>query len=183
MQSVKVQRIVCLVLAVLFLLSTIGGIAYYVLAIEDQQNQQAAITKEVNNEVKLNNQKSTKLQGTKLEDYQPISNVTALQTIDLKAGTGAAVKSSDTITVNYTGAIASTGVIFQSSLDTGQPATLQLSQVISGWTQGIPGMKVGGTRRLIIPAALAYGSNPTQGSSIPANAALVFDVQLIKIGK
>ncbi|HTB49185.1 MAG TPA: FKBP-type peptidyl-prolyl cis-trans isomerase, partial [Verrucomicrobiae bacterium] len=84
-------------------------------------------------------------------------------------------------TVDYTGAVASTGIIFQSSKDTGQPATLSLSQVIAGWSQGIPGMKVGGTRRLLIPAGLAYGSNPPSGSGIPANADLVFDVTLDKI--
>jgi FKBP-type peptidyl-prolyl cis-trans isomerase len=91
------------------------------------------------------------------------------------------VKASDTITVDYTGAVAATGIIFQSSLDSGQQATFALKQVIPGWTQGIPGMKVGGTRRLLIPANLAYGANPPSGSGIPANAALVFDVTVHKI--
>jgi FKBP-type peptidyl-prolyl cis-trans isomerase len=79
--------------------------------------------------------------------------------------------------------VASTGKIFQSSKDTGQPVPLSLSQVIAGWSQGIPGMKEGGTRRLLIPAALAYGAQPPQGSDIPANADLVFDVTVHKIGQ
>ncbi|HSX32179.1 MAG TPA: FKBP-type peptidyl-prolyl cis-trans isomerase, partial [Candidatus Saccharimonadales bacterium] len=85
--------------------------------------------------------------------------------------------------VDYTGAVAATGVIFQSSLDSGQPVSFPLGNVIQGWQEGIPGMKVGGTRRLIIPAAKAYGASPPQGSNIPANADLVFDVTLHKIGQ
>src|SRR5205085_521848 len=93
-------------------------------------------------------------------------------------GTGDTVKPNATVTVDYTGAVASTGVIFQSSKDSGQPVSFPLSGVIKGWTQGIPGMKVGGTRRLLIPASLAYGATPPQGSGIPANADLVFDVTM-----
>jgi FKBP-type peptidyl-prolyl cis-trans isomerase len=79
--------------------------------------------------------------------------------------------------------VAATGIVFQSSLDGGQPIPFGLDQVIAGWTQGVPGMKVGGKRRLLIPAALAYGANPPQGSGIPANADLVFDIELVKIGR
>lgn len=116
------------------------------------------------------------LQGTKLANYTPGTAITQLQEIDLQPGTGAVVKPGATVTVDYTGAVASSGTIFQSSKDTGQPVTFPLSGVIAGWSQGIPGMKVGGTRRLLIPANLAYGANPPAGSGIPANADLVFDV-------
>jgi FKBP-type peptidyl-prolyl cis-trans isomerase len=92
------------------------------------------------------------------------------------------VKAGDTVTVDYTGAVAATGVIFQSSKDTGQPVSFSLDGVIKGWTDGLPGMKVGGTRRLIIPAGQAYGANPPAGSGIPANAPLVFDITLYKVG-
>jgi FKBP-type peptidyl-prolyl cis-trans isomerase len=124
-----------------------------------------------------------KLQGTQLANFTPVASVPQLQQIDTTPGTGATVKAGDTVTVDYTGAVASTGKIFQSSKDTGQPVSFPLSQVIAGWSQGIPGMKVDGTRRLLIPAALAYGSQPPQGSGIPANADLVFDVTVHKIGK
>lgn len=123
-----------------------------------------------------------KLAGTQLSGFTPVTNTAELQKIDTKVGEGAEVKSGDTVTVDYTGAVAATGKIFESSLDSGSPATFPLSNVIAGWQEGIPGMKVGGTRRLIIPAAKAYGSNPPSGSSIPANADLVFDVTLKKIG-
>ena len=120
------------------------------------------------------------LQGTKLANFEPVSDVTTLQKIDTVAGTGEEVKPGDTVTVDYTGAVAATGIIFQSSLDSGQPVSFGLNQVIKGWTDGVPGMKVGGTRRLIIPADQAYGANPPAG--IPVNAPLVFDITLHKIG-
>jgi FKBP-type peptidyl-prolyl cis-trans isomerase len=128
-------------------------------------------------------QGGTKLEGTKLQDFIPVANVPQLEIADLAVGTGAAVKAGDTITVDYTGAIAATGIIFQSSLDTGQSVTLSLNQVITGWGNGLVGMKVGGTRRLLIPADQAYGANPPSGSGIPANAPVVFDITLHSIGQ
>lgn len=124
---------------------------------------------------------TTPLQGTQLANFTPIASVTQLEEEDTTPGTGATVQPGASVTVDYTGAVAATGTIFQSSKDTGQPVTLSLKQVIPGWTEGIPGMKVGGTRRLLIPAALAYGASPPSGSGIPPNAALVFDITLHKI--
>lgn len=123
------------------------------------------------------------LAGTQLANFTPVSTVDELQTTDTTEGTGEEVKAGDTVTVDYTGAVAATGIIFQSSKDSGQPVSFGLNQVIEGWKEGIPGMKVGGTRRLLIPADKAYGANPPSGSGIPANAALVFDVTLHKIGQ
>jgi FKBP-type peptidyl-prolyl cis-trans isomerase len=179
--STKAQRIITFALAILFLGSSVSAVAYYVLVAKNQDSTTAQVQ---NTSTQNNNTKeANKLQGTKLSNYQPMASIPTLQVEDTTPGTGATVKASDTVTVNYTGAVASTGVIFQSSLDTGQAVSFGLNQVIPGWTQGIPGMKVGGTRRLLIPASLAYGANPPQGSGIPANADLVFDVQLIKIGQ
>lgn len=118
----------------------------------------------------------SKLQGTPLANFTPVASIPQLQEVDTTPGTGDTVKSGATVTVDYTGAVAATGVVFQSSKDSGQPVTFPLGQVIAGWTQGIPGMKVGGTRRLLIPASLAYGASPPASSGIPANADLVFDV-------
>lgn len=123
------------------------------------------------------------LAGKALAAFTPQSSIASLDKIDSVEGTGDEVKAGDTITVDYTGAVAATGTVFQSSLDTGQPVSFPLSGVITGWQQGIPGMKVGGTRRLLIPANLAYGAHPPNGSGIPANADLVFDVTVHKIGK
>lgn len=117
-----------------------------------------------------------------LNNFTPVSSVAKLEKLDLVAGNGAEVKAGDTVSVHYIGAVAGTGVIFQSSKDFGtDPVTFPLNGVIKGWTDGIPGMKVGGTRRLVIPADMAYGANPPGGSGIPANADLVFDVELIAI--
>jgi peptidylprolyl isomerase len=77
---------------------------------------------------------------------------------DLKVGNGAVVKPGATVTVDYIGVACSTGKIFDSSYKTGAPATFPLSGVIKGWTDGIPGMKVGGRRLLGIPADQAYGA-------------------------
>lgn len=124
-----------------------------------------------------------KLAGTPLAGFTPLENIPELKGIDSTPGTGEVIKAGETVTVDYTGAVASTGVIFQSSKDTGQTVSFGLDQVIKGWTNGIPGMQVGGTRRLLIPSDLAYGANPPGGSGIPANADLVFDVTVYKVGK
>lgn len=123
---------------------------------------------------------NTPLEGTRLSDFDPIAKVTELQIIDLVEGTGETVPEQAVITAHYTGALTVDGTIFQSSHDTGQPATFGLYQVIAGWTQGVPGMKVGGTRRLIIPSVLAYGSRRA-AANIPPNSDLVFDIELVSI--
>ena len=124
-----------------------------------------------------------KLAGTKMTDFTPVSSVPSLKITNTKIGTGAVAKANSTVTVVYTGAVASTGIIFQSSQDSNPSyTTLSLSQVLKGWQEGIPGMRVGGTRQLLIPANLAYGSDPPAGSGIPANAPLVFTILLLKIG-
>lgn len=126
------------------------------------------------------NTSPTPLEGTKLFAFDPVASVTELQTIDLVEGTGEAVLAGATITAHYTGALVADGTIFQSSHDFGHPATFGLDQVIAGWTTGVPGMKVGGTRRLVIPAALAYGAS-SPAPNIPANSDLVFDIELVAI--
>ncbi len=122
----------------------------------------------------------TKYEGTKLSDFTPIDSVDQLQIIDIEEGTGATVQPGATITAHYTGALCKNGVIFQSSHDFGNAITFGLAQVIKGWTEGVPGMKVGGMRRLIIPSEMAYGS-ARAASNIPPNSDLVFDIELTDI--
>lgn len=122
----------------------------------------------------------TKYEGTKLADFTPIDKVTELQSIDITEGTGAVVQPGDKITAHYTGALCKNGIIFQSSHDFGDPVTFGLTQVIKGWTEGVPGMKIGGMRRLIIPSEMAYGS-VRAASNIPPNSDLVFDIELVAI--
>jgi FKBP-type peptidyl-prolyl cis-trans isomerase len=116
-----------------------------------------------------------------LDNFTPTETVDELTKIDIVEGTGDTVQPGATITAHYTGAVAATGTVFQSSKDFGRPISFGLHQVIKGWTDGVPGMKVGGTRRLLIPADQAYGASPPPGSGIPANAALVFDIELVQI--
>ena len=117
-----------------------------------------------------------------LDNFMPTDSVDELVKDDLVIGEGAEVQPGATVTCHYTGAVAKTGEVFQSSHDFGRAISFPLSGVIAGWTEGVPGMKVGGKRRLLIPAAMAYGSTPPYGSGIPADAALVFDIELISIG-
>lgn len=166
------------ILAALFLITSAG---FSILVIWQARNDQKKkdITSQINKITEAN-----KLQGTKLADFTPVDKIETLQPIDTIVGTGNEVKPGDTVTAHYTGAVAATGVIFQSSHDgQNKPVAFPLANVIKGWTEGVPGMKVGGKRRLLIPAAQAYGANPPGGSGIPANADLVFDIELTKIGQ
>ena len=121
-----------------------------------------------------------KYEGTKLPDFETREKVVELEIIDRKIGDGAEVRPDATITAHYTGALCKNGIIFQSSHDFGKSISFGLDQVIAGWTKGVPGMKVGGTRRLIIPAEMAYGAS-SPASNIPANSDLVFDIDLVEI--
>lgn len=121
-----------------------------------------------------------KYEGTKLPDFELRENVVELEIIDREEGTGAEVQPGATITAHYTGALCKNGIIFQSSHDFGRSISFGLDQVIAGWTKGVPGMKVGGVRRLIIPAEMAYGES-SPASNIPANSDLVFDIELMDI--
>ena len=105
--------------------------------------------------------------------------MTDLQIEILKEGTGASPNKGDSCTVHYTGWLTN-GTKFDSSVDRGEPFMFNVGvgNVIKGWDQGVVGMKVGGQRTLIIPAHLAYGSRGA-GDSIPPNAVLVFDVELL----
>ncbi len=124
-----------------------------------------------------------KRKGTPLQDFTPLgkkNKVEELQIIDLVIGEGEEVPAEATITAHYTGALCIDGTIFESSHDSGRPATFGLHQVIEGWTKGVPGMKVGGTRRLIIPSEMAYGQRRAS-AQIGPNSDLVFDIELIAV--
>ena len=117
-----------------------------------------------------------------------MSNVTSLQINDGTVGTGVAATAGKEVTVHYTGwlhdhkATDHHGRKFDSSRDRGEPFVFRLGagMVIRGWDQGVAGMKIGGTRTLVIPSDLGYGARGA-GGAIPPNATLVFDVELIDV--
>ncbi|QZA78465.1 FKBP-type peptidyl-prolyl cis-trans isomerase [Deefgea tanakiae] len=102
---------------------------------------------------------------------------TGIQITTLKAGTGAAPKATDTVTVHYRGTLAD-GKEFDSSYKRGQPATFPLSGVVPCWTEGVQKIKVGGKAKLVCPPQLAYGSRGVPGV-IPADATLTFEVEVL----
>jgi len=106
-----------------------------------------------------------------------------LKITDDIVGTGTEAQKGDAVSVLYTGSLDDGTVFDASSLHGNQPFsfTLGVNQVIQGWDLGVPGMKVGGKRELVIPAELGYGATPPQGSSIPPNATLHFTVQLLSV--
>jgi FKBP-type peptidyl-prolyl cis-trans isomerase FkpA len=112
--------------------------------------------------------------------YAPFSQT------DVVVGTGATAETGSVLTVNYTGWLFDSsgpdqkGVQFESSVGVG-PITFRLGagQVIAGWEQGVPGMKVGGLRRLTLPPSLAYGAY--RHGIIPPNATLVFEIELLEV--
>src|SRR5690606_3705233 len=186
----KSQRAVAFIAAIVFFLTSVGFSALVIWQINEdketaeiisslqqqtagQQNLQDLPTDEP---AETENKEGT-LEGTKLANFTPIDKVEKLEIIDIETGTGEAVKPGDTVTAHYTGALAKDGTIFQSSHDTGQPIPFSLDGVIQGWTEGVPGMKVGGKRRLVIPAEQAYGAS-SPSPNIPPNSDLVFDIEL-----
>ena len=129
------------------------------------------------------------------DDFNSCNTVSAvkypdgLKVGDLKVGTGDAAKKGENADVQYTGWLQSNGTMFDSSRNPGRTVfTFQIgqSQVIPGWDEGTPGMKIGGKRCLIIPSALAYGpqgqTDPQTGAvTIPPNATLVFEIELVSL--
>lgn len=111
---------------------------------------------------------------------EPITTPSGLQYIDTLVGTGASPRTGQRVTVHYTGTLTN-GQKFDSSHDRHEPFqfTIGIGQVIKGWDEGVATMKIGGTRTLIIPAELGYGSRTV--SVIPANSTLHFDVKLLDI--
>jgi len=118
------------------------------------------------------------------------ANVTELKKIDVKQGTGAEAVAGKTVIVHYTGwlydpaAPNGHGAKFDSSVDRKEPFSFPLGggKVIKGWDEGVAGMKVGGTRTLVIPPQMGYGARGA-GGVIPPNATLVFDVELLDVSK
>lgn len=179
------ERAIALIIAVLFLATAIGSGAAVLWQINQDKKDNLALEKPGESTStdmsKLTTPKEGQLQGTKMSGFAPLDKVEKLHIIDLKEGDGEVVKKGATVTAHYTGALAKDGTIFQSSHDMGKPIEFPLDSVIKGWTDGVPGMKVGGKRRLLIPYAQAYGESGQPSGGIPAKADLVFDIELTAV--
>ncbi len=119
------------------------------------------------------------LPGAGVEDANADTSQSGLVWYDLKAGEGASPASpADIVKVHYTGYLMD-GTKFDSSVDRGEPIEFPLNRVITGWSEGVGSMKVGGKRKLVIPSDLGYG--PNGNGPIPGGATLVFDVELLDV--
>jgi peptidylprolyl isomerase len=110
-----------------------------------------------------------------------IETASGLGYVEIVEGTGARPKPGDSVTVHYTGWLKS-GQKFDSSVDRGQPLVFRLGRgrVIKGWDEGVGSMRVGGKRKLVIPAHLGYGDRGA-GGVIPPGATLIFEVELLAV--
>ena len=128
------------------------------------------------------NEENMKIFGTNTSSKTTFDG-TKLVVEDETLGGGAEAQNGDTVKVHYTGWLTD-GTEFDSSINRGQPFsfTLGAGQVIKGWDYGVVGMKVGGKRKLSIPSQLGYGTTGVAGV-IPANAALIFEVELLDVTK
>lgn len=115
------------------------------------------------------------------DEGKVVTTASGLQYVDVVPGDGQEAKKGDHVVVHYTGTLTD-GTKFDSSKDRNDPFSFPLGagQVIKGWDEGVAGMKVGGTRQLIIPPDLGYGARGA-GGVIPPNATLNFDVELLEV--
>ncbi|MEI6810730.1 MAG: FKBP-type peptidyl-prolyl cis-trans isomerase [Candidatus Nomurabacteria bacterium] len=171
-----------IIIAVLVL---VGGVVFTQM-IKQNKPEVAEKSVEVKEEQPINtNEATTTNATTTTATSTPMAPLKDLQLKDEVVGKGAEAKKGDSVTVQYVGALTN-GKIFDASKnhgDAGFTFTIGGGQVIKGWDMGVAGMKVGGKRILAIPAALGYGPQEMGNGAIPANSDLLFEVELVKIGK
>jgi len=167
------QRVTIWVIAIVMTVGTLG--AYFLIILQNNDATKQAPTAQ--------QQTQPKQLPVDPTAYKVEGKVNELQKTDLTVGTGDEVKVGDKIRVHYKGTLATTGQKFDSSYDRGEPADLTLDEnnLIKGWVEGLPGMKVGGKRRLVIPANLGYGERGSSDGSIPPNTDIVFEIELLAV--
>lgn len=175
------RRIGWALLALLFVVTGLGvGVYAFWQATHPPKNNTSQQNQNNSNRCQFNIVQSTKVLPAP-EIFKPGGTLTQLQSTDLQTGNGAAVKIGDCLTVKYFGTLAKDGTVFDENFDKPTALKFQLGvgEVIPGWDQSLEGMKVGGTRRIVIPSNLAYGSQAT--GAIPANSTLVFVIYLVSL--
>lgn len=172
MAKLKGQQIAIFVIVGAFVFSSLAlsGIVIWEMSKGDQAPTSQPETAEIQKQIEQLQAQQSNQEGAKLEST------------DTQVGSGAEAVAGKKVTVHYTGTLKSDGSKFDSSLDRGEPFSFVLGtgQVIQGWDQGFAGMKVGGKRKLVIPAALAYGEQ-SPSPAIPPNSDLVFEVELLGV--
>ena len=189
MATPKSQRIIILIIAIVMIVGTLGSFLVMGLSLNNQQideaAQQAAYEKYVEQQqeaYRLNAENSVALDGYTTRTFDA-SSATKLTIELLTAGAGQIVQSTDTVNASYFGWL-SNGVIFDSSQKKStadEPASFSLAEVITGWTEGLTGLRVGSVVRLTIPADKAYGSQVS--GIIPADSPLEFIVIIHSISE
>ncbi len=180
------QRIFAITMAAVFALTTVAFAGFVIYDISQSRKNQPAVEAQAGAEAKQAACSDTSARETLPvpEPYIAPSAVATLESTDLEAGDGAEAKTGDCLVMKYYGSLASNGTMFDENFTKPTAFAFQLGQgmVIEGWDKGLVGMKVGATRRLVIPAAQAYGDQ-ARGEQIPANSDLVFVVKLLEIKK
>ena len=179
------QRVTSFVLAFLIFGSAIISAVFVIQQIRKEQKPTSTKSTSTTDKTTNTDQqpaeaiKENALKGKPLENFTPTADrLTEVKVEDIKVGDGAEATAGGTVTAHYTGAQVADGLVFESSKDSGKTFTSPLANLIKGWQTGIPGMKVGGVRRLTIPAALAYGDDATTGRP---HGDLVFDIELFDV--
>lgn len=187
------QRAFALTIAIIFLVTTLATSVLVVMAIiDDSKNKNADVTSQTTTDpaaatADADTCTTDSIDGYPAakapEVYKAPGAVAALETTTVEAGTGEVVKAGDCLVAKYYGTYAQNGEKFDEnySLDKGLVFKLGAGAVIPGWDQGVVGMKVGETRRLVIPYALAYGE--AGRDPIPPKADLVFTMKVLEIKK
>jgi FKBP-type peptidyl-prolyl cis-trans isomerase len=143
---------------------------------ELEMNRQA----QAEEEASVNRERGQAFLEENLQNADVMETESGLQYRILEEGDGESPTASDRVQVHYEGRLLSDEV-FDSSYERGEPTTFPLNRVIPGWTEGLQLMQEGAKYRFFIPADLAYGTNPPQGSPIPPGAVLIFDVELLGV--
>lgn len=173
-ETPKSTRIAAIFVLVIFSLSLVAAAAVPLMNKKDDVASQSDIEKQLQELQAEQDQEPEEIDLSLKQE----GAVTTMQIIDITTGSGREAKLGDTIKVKYKGALAATGAVFDSNSD-GVEFPLEVGGLIEGWTEGVPGMREGGKRKLIIPAEKGYGA---QGSgSIPPNSDLVFEIELVSI--
>jgi FKBP-type peptidyl-prolyl cis-trans isomerase len=189
MATPKSQRIIILIIAIVMIVGTLGSFLVMGLSLNNQKLDEAAQQEAYNKYLeqqqeafRLNAENSVAIDGYSTRTFDAAS-VTKLAIELLTVGNGQIIQSTDTVNASYFGWL-SDGVIFDSSQKKStadEPTSFSLAEVITGWTEGLTGLRVGSVVRLTIPADKAYGSQSS--GIIPANSPLEFIVIIHSIGE